>query len=313
MGHQTCLKGTRTVASAFAGLIVISASNAALADKIVGPDAISAVPVAIQPAARSLGSGEFKGRVEPILESFGTEQLCAPGLTVAPAPTDRHALQDVGGRLDVTKAWRPNIPDPVNGSSQYRKLTGATVIPVAATTTNSETVATCVNHLSEIVVNRAPYPTSHQLAYSRMGQFGGSVPSLLWASSSLSASLPVAAIIVTSGFGMRYHPILHTVREHDGVDLAAPIGTPVFATQDGIVRMADRFGGYGLFIDLDNGAGLQTRYGHMSRLNVALGQRVHKGQLIGFVGSTGLSTGPHLHYEVRYNGQPVNPLFKLRR
>ncbi len=129
-----------------------------------------------------------------------------------------------------------------------------------------------------------------------------------WSASTLPAGLPVATRALTSGFGMRTHPLLGGRRAHLGIDLAAPTGTPIFATSDGTVSRAQWQGGYGLFLELAHGNGVQTRYGHLSRLNVASGQSVRKGDLIGFVGSTGRSTGPHLHYEMRVNGQPVNPL-----
>jgi murein DD-endopeptidase MepM/ murein hydrolase activator NlpD len=120
-------------------------------------------------------------------------------------------------------------------------------------------------------------------------------------------SLPIAGIL-TSGFGMREHPLLGGWRPHLGVDLAAPVGTPIAATSDGIVIRSGWSGGYGLSVELNNGGGVQTRFGHMSRLNVVSGEQVHKGEIIGFVGSTGLSTGPHLHYEVRVNGRATDPL-----
>jgi murein DD-endopeptidase MepM/ murein hydrolase activator NlpD len=95
---------------------------------------------------------------------------------------------------------------------------------------------------------------------------------------------------------------------HKGVDLPAPVGTPIHATADGIVSRADWFSSYGLYVSLEHGGNIETRYGHMSRLNVAAGQEVHKGDIIGYVGTTGRSTGPHLHYEVRVAGEAVNPL-----
>ncbi|MDP9057638.1 MAG: M23 family metallopeptidase [Pseudomonadota bacterium] len=121
------------------------------------------------------------------------------------------------------------------------------------------------------------------------------------------SSMPISGIL-TSGFGMREHPLLGVWRPHLGVDLAAPVGTPIAATSDGIVTRSGWTGGYGLAVELDNGGGMQTRFGHMSRLNVVPGEQVHTGEVIGFVGSTGLSTGPHLHYEVRVNGRAINPL-----
>ena len=127
------------------------------------------------------------------------------------------------------------------------------------------------------------------------------------------SALPVAARALTSGFGMRGHPLLGRQRAHLGIDLAAPTGSPIVATSDGVVTTADWRGGYGLFVALDHGRGLETRYGHMSRLGVGVGQRVSKGQILGFVGSTGLSTGPHLHYEMRVNGHPIDPLPSFAR
>lgn len=120
--------------------------------------------------------------------------------------------------------------------------------------------------------------------------------------------LPLASAALTSRFGARYHPILGGWRQHSGVDLAAATGTPVTAPSPGVVVAAQWWGGYGLFVAVDHGKGVQTRYGHLSQLAVAPGQQVSMGQVLGYVGSTGNSTGPHLHYEMRVNGQPLNPL-----
>ena len=124
----------------------------------------------------------------------------------------------------------------------------------------------------------------------------------------LPQHLPLASTALTSGFGYRRHPVLGTVRAHSGIDLAAPAGTPVFATSDGMVGTAGWPGGYGLLVELDHGAALQTRYGHLAQVNVVPGQSVRKGEIIGYVGSTGRSTGPHLHYEIRVDQRPINPL-----
>ena len=107
---------------------------------------------------------------------------------------------------------------------------------------------------------------------------------------------------------MRTHPVLGGRRRHKGVDLAAPKGTPIYATADGIVGHAQWLSSYGLYVEIAHGASLETRYAHMSRLAVAPGERVRKGDIIGYVGSTGRSTGPHLHYEVRIDGIAVNPI-----
>ena len=112
---------------------------------------------------------------------------------------------------------------------------------------------------------------------------------------------------LTSSYGMRVHPILRFARMHGGNDYGAPYGAPVYAVSDGIISYAGRKGGYGNFIQLNFGGGLASGYGHLSRIAVSPGQRVSRGQVLGYVGSTGLSTGPHLHYEMYRNGVRINP------
>ena len=112
---------------------------------------------------------------------------------------------------------------------------------------------------------------------------------------------------VTSGFGMRRHPILGYKRMHRGLDFKAGYGAPIYAVSDGRVEFAGRHGGHGNFVRLSHGGGLSTGYAHMSRIAVSPGAGVRRGQVIGYVGSTGLSTGPHLHYEMYRNGATINP------
>jgi murein DD-endopeptidase MepM/ murein hydrolase activator NlpD len=113
---------------------------------------------------------------------------------------------------------------------------------------------------------------------------------------------------ITSGFGRRVHPILRFARMHSGIDFGAGRGTPIHATADGQVTRAGWAGGYGRQVRIAHGGGLATSYSHMSRMVVEPGSFVRQGQLIGYVGSSGLSTGPHLHYEVLRNGHAVNPM-----
>ncbi len=114
---------------------------------------------------------------------------------------------------------------------------------------------------------------------------------------------------LTSAFSrMRQHPILHTARPHEGIDVTAPAGTPIEAPAAGRVTSAGWQAGYGNVVTVDHGYGIETRFAHASKLLVGRGQRVERGQNIALVGNTGLATGPHLHYEVHVNGRPVDPL-----
>ena len=124
---------------------------------------------------------------------------------------------------------------------------------------------------------------------------------------------PVRTAEFTSGYGTRTDPFQGRAARHQGIDLAAPIGTPIYATADGTVtEAAYNSGGYGNLIKLDHGRGIETRYAHLARILVSPGQRVARGQVIGHMGSTGRSTGSHLHYEVRIDGRAVNPIPFMR-
>jgi murein DD-endopeptidase MepM/ murein hydrolase activator NlpD len=125
---------------------------------------------------------------------------------------------------------------------------------------------------------------------------------------SVPSRMPLEGAQLTSNYGMRTHPVLGGRRKHTGIDLAAPTGTPIYAPADGVIGRADWYSSYGLYISINHGASMETRYAHLSRLAVAAGDNIKKGDLIGYVGSTGRSTGPHLHYEVRVDGLAVNPI-----
>jgi murein DD-endopeptidase MepM/ murein hydrolase activator NlpD len=122
------------------------------------------------------------------------------------------------------------------------------------------------------------------------------------------SSKPVNTATFTSGYGVRSDPFRGSAAMHAGIDLAGPMGTPVYATADGVVNKAEWAGGYGNMVEIDHGKGLQTRFGHLSRILVHDGEKVTRGMLIALMGSTGRSTGSHLHYEVRIDGRAVNPI-----
>ncbi|MGO9481302.1 MAG: M23 family metallopeptidase [Candidatus Kryptoniota bacterium] len=118
---------------------------------------------------------------------------------------------------------------------------------------------------------------------------------------------PIRGGVITDGFGMRFHPILKIRIMHEGIDVVADYGTPVYATGDGTISYVGQRGGYGTAIEIDHGFGYSTVYGHLSKPLVVEGQKVKRGQVIALSGNSGLSTGPHLHYEVIKNGVHVDP------
>ncbi len=125
---------------------------------------------------------------------------------------------------------------------------------------------------------------------------------------SIPSRQPVDSVSLTSSFGTRSDPFNGHRRMHQGVDIPGPLGTPVYATADGVVQRSEWANGYGNLVEINHGNGLETRYGHLSKLIAQPNERVRRGQLIGLMGSTGRSTGSHLHYEVRIAGSAVNPM-----
>jgi murein DD-endopeptidase MepM/ murein hydrolase activator NlpD len=211
----------------------------------------------------------------------------AAGLTLAnPAFANSSANADVAAPLRAAQAAKA----PQGGDDEFRRLFSGwkqmdsgqlAIAPVAS-------------------------PTSGLVTTASVG--GVAAPTFAPTKVSIPSRNPLDGASLTSGFGMRTHPVLGGRRGHKGVDLAMPTGTPVYATADGVISKADWFSSYGLYISIEHGGKIQTRFGHLSRLSVASGQSVKKGDLIGYVGSTGRSTGPHLHYEVRIAGVAVNPI-----
>lgn len=125
---------------------------------------------------------------------------------------------------------------------------------------------------------------------------------------SIPSRKPVDNLILTSSFGVRSDPFNGHRRAHKGIDIPGPVGSPIYATADGVVSRSERASGYGNLVIINHGNGIETRYGHMSKLIVGSNERVRRGQIIGLMGSTGRSTGSHLHYEVRIDGEAVNPM-----
>lgn len=210
--------------------------------------------------------------------------FAAAALFANPALANSSANADIAAPLRAAQAAKP----ATGGEEQFRRLFAS---------------------WQAIEKQQGPSQKANLAAASRTGPIAsfGATP-FQRSAVSIPSRIPVEGVRLTSDYGMRVHPVLGGRRAHKGVDLAAPVGTPIYATADGTISRADWFSSYGLYVSIEHGGNLETRYGHMSRLNVAAGQQVRKGDIIGFVGTTGRSTGPHLHYEVRVAGEAVNPV-----
>jgi murein DD-endopeptidase MepM/ murein hydrolase activator NlpD len=159
------------------------------------------------------------------------------------------------------------------------------------------------NELGSGAVRARPDGISATLAAAQAGQGDASGPSDL--------ELPVPDAMLSSPFGLRNDPLGGGAGFHPGIDFAAASGTPIHAAGAGVVVMAGDCGGYGYCTVIDHGESIATLYGHESQLAVSVGQHVDAGQVIGYVGSTGMSTGPHVHFEVRDHGLPIDPVLAL--
>jgi murein DD-endopeptidase MepM/ murein hydrolase activator NlpD len=169
-------------------------------------------------------------------------------------------------------------------------------LPPAYQTDLSKQIVNDLNDLKETTARQ-------EISYQELIDFFADQKSMLASTPSI---WPVRGW-VTSGFGKRIDPFTGYPKMHEGLDIATRVGTPVISPCDGIVTRVVRDYGYGKMLEINNGHGIITRFGHNSKIVVKVGDRVKRGDLISYVGNTGRSTGPHLHYEVRVNGVPVNP------
>lgn len=195
--------------------------------------------------------------------------------------------------------------EPMNFDSSLVRQTDDEEFEKLMTTTESGKLLEALNTRMNTLVARAEMQNRSfsQLAVmaSRKKEFLASIPAIQ----------PVAnknLRKMASGFGYRLHPIYKTYKMHEGIDFTAPTGTPIYATGNGRVITAGPDRGYGNCVVINHGFGYQTLYGHMYRIKARNGQQVKRGELIGYVGNTGLSSGPHCHYEVIRNGKKINPI-----
>ena len=238
-------------------------------------------------------SAEVVEEVDRLREELGTRRRDAARAEAVAAEARQQAEQ----RREAVAAARDSIVDLRDQAASVAATRTEVLERVRARRSTYEAELAAIDAVSSSIAG--------MLAARQAGQQAApAIPGML--------RVPLRGARLTSPFGLRVHPIYGTVRLHAGMDLAAPTGTPVKAAADAVVVSAAAHGGYGLAVVLDHGGALATLYGHLSRLDVQPGDVVHRGDRIGLVGSTGASTGPHLHFEVRVSGTPVDPSPYLR-
>lgn len=206
-------------------------------------------------------------------------------------------------------------------NSVYRSIFEASPIPDSARATflekqkeiakvESMSGNELVRSVRQTLLNLKNRMAAQQTSYNQIAHLINNKEKLLAATPAIQPVSNKDLSRIASGFGYRIDPIYKTVKMHAGLDFTAPQGTAIYATADGVIKTAGNTGnGYGNHVVINHGYGYETLYGHMYRIKARAGQRVQRGDLIGYVGSTGKSTGPHCHYEVHKNGQKLDPAY----
>jgi len=195
---------------------------------------------------------------------------------------------------------------PIPDSTRAKEMEQLKELQVVQQMNNNELTNSIVKSLNNLSA-RTSY---QQKSYNELGGFIKNKEQLLASTPAIQPVSNKNLNRLASGFGYRVDPVYKTVKFHAGLDFAAPLGIPIYATADGVVRVAGNLGnGYGNHVVINHGYGYETLYGHMYRIAVKNGHRVKRGEVIGYVGSTGKSTGPHCHYEVHKNGRPLDPVY----
>jgi len=210
------------------------------------------------------------------------------------------AIDDLSRQADLDPAARQAV-DRLPASIRSRAMGGGfAVTPLSSTKGSAETTFGAIKELLGVLEDRL---TNVRKGVEGRQALAAALPRL-W---------PLTSGWLTSNFGRRKDPLTGQWDTHAGLDIAADRGTPVYATADGTVQLAGFNGNYGNCVEVTHGYGIATRYGHLSRYSVGMGQQIRRGDIIGYVGATGRTTGSHLHYEILMNGRPINPLNLLTR
>lgn len=196
--------------------------------------------------------------------------------------------------------------DPIPDSVRLKEMETMKEQAIVAQMANFQLEKSIVNTINNLKARM----TAQEKSYMEIADFIRDKELLLAATPAIQPVSNSDLKRVASGYGYRIDPVYKTVKFHAGLDFTAPQGTPIYATANGTVKVSGNLGnGYGNHVIINHGYGYETLYGHMFRIKVSKGQKVKRGEVIGWVGSTGKSTGPHCHYEVHKNGRPLDPVY----
>lgn len=196
--------------------------------------------------------------------------------------------------------------NPIPDSARARELEQQKEIQLVQSMTQYDLETS----IESTLINLTRRMSAQERSYAQIDQFIKNKEELLACTPAIQPLSNKDLKRIASGFGHRIDPVYKTVKFHAGLDFTAPQGTPIYASANGVVKVAAHLGtGYGNHVVINHGYGYETLYGHMYRIKAKPGQRVKRGEIIGYVGSTGKSTGPHCHYEVHKNGRPLDPVY----
>jgi murein DD-endopeptidase MepM/ murein hydrolase activator NlpD len=224
--------------------------------------------------------------------------------------------QSLLGSVSLMQARLDSLDDTLRAitrrDQQIRLLAGLSADSVAQHTDSSGGPTLAIGNVTEMTVGSSSdigvmIKRANSLAAS-FAEVSGTLAHNSEKMARIPSIMPTAGWLSSNFSLSRFHPILHYARPHEGIDVSAPMGAPIVAPAGGIVRLVTWETGYGNVLEIDHGDGIVTKYAHCSKIVVRLGQKVKRGQIIANVGSTGLSTGPHVHYEIHVNGKVVDPL-----
>lgn len=261
------------------GIVLLVAAGLGVSGVLRGGVIISGTASAQERELRELRGlmGMLQDTLSQLVKADERLRLVA-GLPAADSEARTVAIAEAGRAVDTESVL------PESGAARVQRLSSVARLDIDGLIQRANSLTESFDELRDSISSN----------HRRLASTPSIMPTVGWLTSNFTRS--------------RFHPVLHVSRAHEGIDVAAPMGAPIVAPAAGVISKVGRETGYGLVVEVDHGNGIVTKYAHCSRITVRRGQRVTRGEEIAAVGNSGLSTGPHLHYEIHVNGRVVDPL-----